>query len=425
MHTFLYRRQLLAAWLLGSTILAGADTALAQPSSIDTPPSPALSELIRSALEENPGVRAAKSAVDAAAAMQRAASRPLYNPDLAVDAERGETSTASLGLDQTIDWADKRGARTDLAAHELAARRQELEALRQAVAGELLSALGDFQTAQALQELAQRRAALMQRFRDLAEKRREAGDLDQVELDLARLSAIRAEFQQKQAAADRAQAAQALVAVIGRSRPDLPGLPEDPPAIDKFDTEAILSDLPMLRAQQARIAAARSAVALRGRERRPDPTIGVRGGRDGGDNLVGLSVSVPLFVRNTYKAEVDAANAELIQAEREGQDLYRRTRARLLAAVERYRLSRAAWATWLNSGQASLTRQAELLERIWQAGEMSTADYLVQLNQTLETRSDALEVRGRLWSAWADWLVASGRIEAWLGVKTPTPPTAR
>jgi cobalt-zinc-cadmium efflux system outer membrane protein len=56
-----------------------------------------------------------------------------------------------------------------------------------------------------------------------------------------------------------------------------------------------------------------------------------------------------------------------------------------------------------------------LLERIWQAGEMSTADYLVQLNQTLDTRTNALEVQGRLWTAWADWLVASGQADAWLG----------
>ena len=120
-------------------------------------------------------------------------------------------------------------------------------------------------------------------------------------------------------------------------------------------------------------------------------------------------------MRNSYRAEVEAAGADLVQAEQSLQDLNRRLRAQLLSAAERYRLSRSAWETWLKSGQASLGSQMDLLERIWRAGEMSTTDYLVQLNQTLDTRINALEVQGRLWTAWADWLVASGRMDAWLG----------
>jgi len=418
----------LVAWLLSNALLAAALPAAAQTPAQDTGPSPTLSGLVRETLDENPGVQAARAAVEAAQARLRGADRPLYNPELEVDVEQAESRSGTLGLNQTIDWADKRGARAGVAQAELGSRRAALDVARQELAGELLAALGRYQTARSRHELAQRRAALMQRFRDLAEKRRRAGDLNQVELDLARLAATQAELQQAQAGADVAEAAQGLAAVVGARRADWPELPQDLPVVDDFDADAILAGLPALRAQQQRVAAARSTVTLRTRERRPDPTVGLRAGQESGFRgnnddsygVVGLSLNVPLFVRNTFQAEVDAANAELIQAERELQDLYRRARARLLSAAERYRLARDAWAVWERTGQPSIESQVALLERIWRAGELSTADYLVQLNQTLDTRAEALAVRGRLWGAWFDWLVASGRIDDWLGLGRAT-----
>jgi cobalt-zinc-cadmium efflux system outer membrane protein len=79
-------------------------------------------------------------------------------------------------------------------------------------------------------------------------------------------------------------------------------------------------------------------------------------------------MSLPLFLRNSFRAEVDAANADLIQAQRQGLDLHRRAKARLVSAARRYALMREAWARWEQAGEVSLERQIELLQRIWQAG---------------------------------------------------------
>lgn len=402
---------------------AAIGTAVAQDEPTILRTSPALRQLIGETLEQNPGVQAARAAVEAAEARVRGADRPLYNPELELDAEQAETRTGTLGLSQAIDWADKRGARTGVASAELDNARAEYAAVHQQLAGELLAALGRFHTATATQRLAQQRQDLMQRFLDLAEQRRKAGDINQVELDLARLAYTQATLQLSQAASDLAEAEQALAAITGGPRRDWPLLPEDLPALQTVDADTLLRNLPALRAQQARVGAAQSTVTLRRRERRPDPTIGVRAGqerafRNGSDDaygVAGLTLSIPLYVRNNFSSEVEAAGAELTQAEQALQDVHRRARAQLLSAAERYRLTRGAWAAWQASGQASLGSQVTLLERIWRAGEMSTADYLVQLNQTLDTRFNALELQGRLWTAWADWLVASGQMDTWLG----------
>ena len=108
------------------------------------------------------------------------------------------------------------------------------------------------------------------------------------------------------------------------------------------------------------------------------------------------------------------ANASLIQSEREVINLRRQSRANLIATLRIYQTSRLAWKTWEASGVSRLSQRTDLLDRLWQAGELSTTDYLVQLKQTLDTETDAIEQRGRMWRAWADWLAASGQVDRWL-----------
>jgi len=113
---------------------------------------------------------------------------------------------------------------------------------------------------------------------------------------------------------------------------------------------------------------------------------------------------------------VEVASAEAQRDEQAYRDVYRRTRSDLEAASARYRLTRAALSDWQQGGQASLRDRVELLKQLWEAGEISTTDYLVQLQQTLDTRSSAVELNGATKDAWVDWLDASGLAAAWLGL---------
>jgi cobalt-zinc-cadmium efflux system outer membrane protein len=73
------------------------------------------------------------------------------------------------------------------------------------------------------------------------------------------------------------------------------------------------------------------------------------------------------------------------------------------------------------TGQDSVESQTDVLRRLWQAGEISTTDYLVQVRQTLDVRARALGLREALWRAWFEWLRASGKIDEWLALpKAPS-----
>lgn len=377
-----------------------------------------LSELVRDTLLSNPGVQSAQAALDAAIARERAGGQPYYNPELQLEAEDASERTATVGLSQTIDWNNKRQTRGDVASYEREAIAAELHLVRQKLSIELLNSVIQNDVALQLSNLSTEREQLMQQFADLAAQRRQAGDLNQVELDLARIALAAAQLQKSQATFRLIETRQSLAAVLGEKQLPVFSLPDSPPEaeIDTPDIDQLLNNLPTIKVQVARLAAAGMRVKLRTLERRPDPTVGVHVGQEASSSLAGISVSVPLYFRNDFSAEVDGANADRMQVELEAQDLYRRTRALLTASLQLYQLTDSAWLNWLQAGQASLGSQMDILNRLWRAGEMSTADYLVQIDQTLDTRAAATELRGQLWQSWLHWLESSGQVDAWLGL---------
>lgn len=416
----------LAAALPASSQAAEAGAAASEAPAAVPAPVADLAALVSATLASNPRVQVADAALAAAAARARGADRPIYNPELEADFERTDVSTSSIGLSQAIDWSDKRAAMGGIADAEVEAQRAERAAVRQALATELLSSLAGFHTQRGLERLAEQRTALTQQFLSLTERRHQAGDLPQVEVDMARLAAVDARIRKARATAARVQATQSLVALTGGNLPAWPSLPDEVPALEgqDVDPEMDLLRLPALRAQQARIIAAKQAIRLKRRESRPDPTIGLRGGREDSEGLVGVSFSIPLFVRNDFKAEVEAAGEDAVARGSELQDMARLARSRLVSTAERYRLTRDAWLEWRKAGEFSLQRQTELLQRLWQAGELSTTDYLVQLGQSTDTQASVVELQGDLWQAWVDWLAASGQVESWLGLDDHVAPGA-
>ena len=296
----------------------------------------------------------------------------------------------------------------------------EYLALRWDVTVELLNGLAQHQTGVEREALANSRRRLMDDFAVLAERRFAAGDLNQVELDLARLSATNARIQKATTAAGLAEARQAVRSLTPRTpATQWPALPASMPMLPtSADPQALVLALPEVLAARRQVAMADAVVELRRRERRPDPTLNLAGGEEEGETLIGLNLKIPLFVRNRFSHEVTAAMAERSQAQQIANDVLQRAHARLIGAEERYNLSRGAWGDWELTGQASLRRQTEQLQKLWQAGELSTTDYLVQLTATLDVQENALGLREALWRAWFEWLWASGQVDAWLGQGT-------
>jgi cobalt-zinc-cadmium efflux system outer membrane protein len=378
---------------------------------------PNLIYFVRTVVETNPRVQAARAAMNTSRALESAAGRPLYNPELEADYENAVDRTWQVGIGQTLDWNGKRKARTSVAASDRQAIEAEYLATKRDLAVELMSGLTVYQTGVQRDGLAAERQRVMREFAELAQRRFDAGDLNQVEADLATLAFMDAQIQRATAAADLAEAKQAVrnLTLITTSVqwPSVDLKLPDIPTVN--NPQELVMHLPEVQAAQRRVDAADALVELREREQRPDPTVSLRGGREDDSTLVGINLSIPFYIRNSFKYEVSAAIAERDYAQQLVDDLLRHAYARFLSASERYELSRNAWDGWEQTGQISLERQGDLLQRMWEAGELSTTDFLVQLRQTLDTRESALKLKLTMWRAWFEWLAASGQVDKWLG----------
>ena len=125
---------------------------------------PTLTRFVRSVVDTNPLVQAARAALEASAAFKAAASRPLYNPELSLDIENSDTDTHTLGFSQTVDWGGKRWARTAVAESDRLAVEAEYLSVRWAITGELLFGLASHQTGTERNQLAEERVRLMNEF---------------------------------------------------------------------------------------------------------------------------------------------------------------------------------------------------------------------------------------------------------------------
>ncbi len=381
-----------------------------------------LTQFIINSLTDHPDMLAAKAEIQSAKAALRAADKAIYNPEIEFDYEDTGVTTQSIGISQTIDWGDKQGSKNMVANARLNKAVATYEMATQAFVQKLLGSFAEYQTGSELAGLSKETLQLMQEFRQIAERRYQAGDLSQVELNLARLAYNQALMEQAGTLSDATESKEILRAILGSLPTSLPALPEQLPApVLQSDLEKFLQQLPVIRAQLADVEIARKQVELRKSEKAWDPTISVRAGSEDDESLVGFNLSIPLNIRNSFSAEVDAAQQDLISSQQRTQLAYREARGHLIVTTERYKNLLNAWNSWRENSRNSVKQQLMLIKQLWQAGDISAAEYLLQLKQALETQAAGLELRNQLWQVAFDWMSQTNTIDNWLNIEIIAP----
>jgi outer membrane protein, heavy metal efflux system len=380
-----------------------------------------LSTFIQLAWQSNPKIEESQARVEAARARQKAASRWLRNPEIEFEQEdvEGEELTQTFGLSQEIDLTGKSFASGKVAKFEYRAVEATHDLVLQDVTLSILEALIDSQTQRESAGLYKRRTELMTRFVGLATQKREAGDIGESELNLAKLALAETLMGQAESLSGLARSERDLQAAIGypiASPADLPGLPQQMPValLDTYALDDTIMDLPSLRVLRNELDASRAAITSARLKKLPDPTISVRGGTEAGQDIVGLSVSFPLNVLNPFRAEVDAAKHDATAQDRAFYGALYAAKPALLASKQRYDVTLAAWEAWNSTGAGAISNQIESLDLKYAVGELSATDYLVQVEQVLNIEITALELRFKTWQAWFEWLSASGGTVNWV-----------
>ena len=375
-----------------------------------------MATLVARLLQNSPEIQAATAQVQAAQSRLKGTGLAINNPQLDVEAEHSDINIFKIGLSQTFDWYDQRSASEQAAQAELAAANAELENLKLQSASALLDTLGKIAASSEIYQLAKRRSRILKHFAQLAQQRFNSGDIPPAELELAKLSLTEAVMQQASSGAELIQLKSDFYSQSGQPLDEIVSIPRDLPSTlaQSLDIEAAATRHPQVQLAHQRALALASRVNVIDRERKANPSFGLNAGKEDSTSTLGVTFSIPLQINNKFQSNVDAARAETLQAEQLAKQAFRSLKGRIDGARQRYLMIAGAWEIWSSQGQDSLQQRSQLLESLWKTGEMSTTDYLIQIQQTLDTQIAGAELQRELWSAWVEWLSSTDQLNDWL-----------
>lgn len=420
--------QRLAACAVGVAVLCGPMAVRATPAQpVAANPDSRAPIPLQSALAEAwrryPGATAVDARIVASRARLTAAGRPMYNPEAEFSADdEGPDRTMTGGMKLALDLGNKRGARREAAAARLTQTEAQARLARRDFARQWITSLADVLSTRERVRVGERRLDAVRRFADIAKKQFTAQDISGLERDLAQLALDEALAEQSTLISEQADA-QARFTAIGGD-PNSIGIVSLPTEQLPKDVAAIadVTRLPDLQVAQAEMLAAQRDIVVAKKNRIADPTIGLRAGTiqyDGRrrDRVAGITVSIPLHVRNSYRAEVEAAEADATAAEADVTRLRVQLKAEQRSAIDGYAAARNAWTHWSASRGTDSERRIALLEKLLRGGDISPSDFLLQLRQSLDTQLAGAALEARVWRSWTDSLAATGQLERWAGLE--------
>ena len=371
-------------------------------------------EWLQEQVRQHPDVLAAGKSLDAALALAEGRSLALYNPELETEYERnGDDDVYSIGISQTIDLWDKRGVRSRQADFSRRAAQMSFELVVQEKMAEALRAIVAYHSSVDLAGFAQKQEAQMNSLLGLVEKRLQAGDIGQADMELAFLGLSRRLNATAQAKANLRQVESRLSELLPDWTNEHIAIPAGFWNVEGGNLTATELDLlPAVALARAEYDIVDHQARLAKLEGKADPTFGISAGEDGEEDVVAVSFSVPLNFRNNYQAEAKAASLDSVSARQRYMAVKRQahfTSQAALGGFEEYRLHFNKWQKLINGrGETG----GKLLAQQWDSGDLSTTEYLLALDQITEGLVAGIELRTQYQLACVEWLLASGQLKA-------------
>ena len=308
--------------------------------------------------------------------------------------DTGASADIDTSIGQTFELGGRRGSR--IAGAEAEVRREAASAedatrqLLRETAAAFLRALAATERARVLRTNEEVTADLL----GVAERRLRAGDIADLEVNVARLAAWRARADARAAEAAHGRALGDLQVLLGMEasealevRGDLRGL-----RVHRLDDLLVAAaDRSDVRALAAEVEAAEAEARLGEGYTWPDLGVKLGYARDQGDNIpfAGVSVALPVFNRGQELRATGTARARRLRLELAARRRAIDVEVRSIFAAHQQ----------LVDGVEALERHAlpllddndALARRSYEAGELSMREYLLVRRETLGTRLDYVE----------------------------------
>jgi cobalt-zinc-cadmium efflux system outer membrane protein len=405
--------------LLVPLLLLGAICGSLPARAAETPESLRLEDALALAFRNNPELAIHRADLTAARGEVIAARVYPYNPELEVEgADRrgpdGSVTDRGLSLAQELELAGQRSKRRAAAGDALEAARDLYRRRRAELAARVERLFARAVAARERLGVARTDAELTRRLVELESRRLEAGAGNQLDLNLARAVAGRAERALALAEAagrnTRAELAEQIgldPATAPEAAGTFPDAPPSPASLDELAARA-LEHRADLRAAKRQVEASRRRVELQRSLAKPNLLLRGFAAHEEGDDLTGVSlrVAVPLFDRN--QGGIARAGATLDRTTAEVYALEQSVRREVAAAHARYRSAARALGAFDRLVVGTLEESLTLLDRAFESGEVGITDVLVQRRELVEARREHVDAAAAAWLARIELDLATG-----------------
>lgn len=377
---------------------------------------------------QHPEIVAAKEKMNAELSVADSSEQPLYNPELETEFEReGDVNNYQVGISQAIDWGDKRGIGKQVAKASRSAAEQTFELAVQQKMMDSLQALIQWHAANQQAKLARNQEKQLATLLDLVKQRQGAGDLGQVDAELTVLGLSQTLNTAAQAFAQLKKEEAHLRELLPDWSPQSAPIPERILFINNNTNNNLSENIasitqwaeehPAVRVAHGEWQVLQKAAQLASQETKADPTFGIAGGKSDDENVLALTFTIPLNVRNNFNAQANAAHQEALAAEAQYQAIRRKKHYAIQAAYDVLQEYQQRAKRWQDLIAGLGDRSQNLLEKQWRSGDMSTTEYLLALQQLTEGRAGGIELRAQFQLARIEWLFQTGQINAALQSK--------
>ncbi|PRO74637.1 hypothetical protein C6Y40_05125 [Alteromonas alba] len=337
---------------------------------------------LMSTVERHPIMQAYQYETSAAKYQAQALNKPIYNPSLDTSVEReGSETNFQIGMSSDIDWWNVREAQSEVGRLQAEQRALTVQIATNDLLAQILNAQIDVQLGQQGYELARLQVEQDLRLLRLTEQQLAAGEVNRTELAMAKSVVAQGMVAENERLSAWLSAQKTLRTLAGEKAADVPVNKEFFQAQPQVPAPQQLLALPGVKQARLEWLAATASAEQQQMANKPVPNVGFGVGRQAGESLFSVSVSVPVQFRNDF-SEVALATRELALASEERLHARMRdTREAVRNLAEQLQQTRLRFEQWQALHDNEMTEQVEVLQQRYAQGDLSLADYQWQVQQ--------------------------------------------
>jgi outer membrane protein TolC len=352
-------------------------------------------------IRKHPEIIAAKEALSGDLYQADSLDKALYNPEISSDfGKEGSDRTYTLGINQTIDFNNKRDSRRQQAVFARVSAQKDYELLMQNKMAQALNALVSWESSLKRSKLVSQQEKQLEDLLEIVNKRTSSGDLGQLDAELTYLSLSQrfGETARVQAQLRRAEAnLKQLLPDWNNCSVAIPKKNWDNQIEQGYDD--LLEKHPIVQMAKAQWEVALLTAEVAKKNKKADPTVGLEAGKLGSEDVLSLTFSMPLYVRNNFSLQYKAANQQAIAAESNYHAAKRKQQFSIKASQLALKEYRNRYQKWQNLMQGRGENSESLLQKQWNVGDISTTEYLLTLQQRTEGLLAGIELEQEYQSA--------------------------